>query len=374
MRRVVVVGAGLAGHNVAEHLRKKGFDGGITVVGDETHLPYDRPPLSKDCLWSDQEPVPRTLGGPGAHTDQGITVLRGTAAHGLDATGRRVRLTDGTDLPYDALVVATGARARTLPALGGLAGVHTLRTFDDCLRIRAALAATPRVVIVGAGLIGCEVAGAAAARGFDVTLVDPLPAPMAAAVGTVAGERVAALQRDAGVTLRPGASVTGADGDGRVEAVRPDAGDVLPADLVLVAVGAVPNTGWLAGFPVGTGRGVLTDERCRTAVADVYAVGDVAETLRPRTGRHAVVEHWSNAREQGAAVACEILGEPAPAPALPYFWSDQAGGKIQGLGRLDAPETLTGALSVDAAGRLMRLRPLIEAGAPWDAAEALVLG
>lgn len=396
MQRVVVVGAGLAGHNVVDLLRRKGFDGEITLVGDERYAPYDRPPLSKDCLWSEEDPQPRLLGDPAVYVEQGITLRTGTAAVALDTAHKRVELADGGQLPYDALVIASGSRARTLPALGDHIGVHALRTFDDCLAVRHELATGPQVIIVGAGLIGCEVAGKAASQGLGVTVVDPMLTPMAAAVGTVIGDRVAAMHQDAGATLRPGALVTSVEAGERVEAVRLDDGSTLPADLILVAVGAVPNVEWAADPGLLINRGVVADERCRTSAQDVYAVGDVAESLQPRTGQHAIVEHWNNAREQGVIAACEILGLPAPAPALPYFWSDQIGGKIQGLGWLDDPEkarlvewsepkpgaiylfgspaATSGALSINAAGRLMKLRKLIETRAPWDEAEALVLG
>lgn len=394
VRRVVVVGGGLGAHNVAEHLRRKGFEGEIELLAEENYEPYDRPPLSKDQLWSAELPSPRLLGRPGAYEQDGIVVRTGSRAIGLDTGRRVVRLADDTEVPYDALVIATGARARTLSDVPARSGVLSLRSFDDCLTLRAELSARPRTVVVGAGLIGCEVAGHAASIGMDVTVVDPQPAPLGASVGPIVGARLGAMQRDAGTRLVLGVGVDGVVGGDRVEAVRLGDGSTLPADLVLVAFGAAPNVEWLAGSGLRVNRGVVCDEVCRTSAPDVYAVGDVAEALQPRTGTHRVIEHWNNAREQAATVAAAILGIEPPAAALPYFWTDQVGSKIQSLGWLasdsevrsiewtepkpgavhlfGSPEQITGAVSFDAAGRLMKLRKVIEAGAPWDDAEAIV--
>ncbi|MGW4773474.1 NAD(P)/FAD-dependent oxidoreductase [Nocardia sp. NPDC004278] len=394
LRKVVVVGAGLGAHNVVTHLRQKGFDGEIEVIGDERLEPYDRPPLSKDQLWSQDPPSPRLLASDGTYDRERIAVRTGTAATGLDPARRVVTLADGNEVNYDALVIATGARARTLSGPGPDCGVLTLRSFDDCLELRTALLSRPRVVVVGAGLIGCEVAGHAASIGMDITVIDPQPTPLGAAVGPVVGARLGTMQRDAGSRMLHGVGVEGVIGDDRVEAVRLSDGSTVPAELVLVAFGATPNVDWLRDSGLKLARGIICDELCRTNVPDVYAIGDVAETLQVRTNTHRVVEHWNNAREQGAAVADTILGNTPPPAALPYFWTDQVGSKIQALGWPEAnaevrtiewdapkpgamylfgsPEKTTGAVSFNASGRLMKLRAIIESGAPWTDAESLV--
>ncbi|MEV0109776.1 FAD-dependent oxidoreductase [Nocardia sp. NPDC050799] len=392
-RRVVVAGAGLAAHNIAEHLRRRGFAGRIVLLGDEAVEPYDRPPLSKDQLWSEQEPAPRLLARPGAYQRDGIEVRTGSRTRSLDTSRKTVTLADGEEVPYDSLVIATGSRARTL---ADSPGVLTLRSFDDCLDLRKAMAERPRIVIVGAGLIGCEVAGHASSIGLDVTVVDPMPTPLTTALGRTVGNLLGRMHQNAGSTMLHGLGVEGVIGHGRAEAVRLTDGTTLPADLVLVAFGATPNVEWLAESGIDIGRGVVTDELCRTSVPDVYAIGDVAQAFQPAKGTHMVIEHWNNAREQGAGVAATILGEPAPPHALPYFWTDQLGTKIQSLGWLDpdagvetiewqepkpgavhlfgSPERLTGAVSFNAAGRLMKLRGLIEQNKSWAEAEAIIRG
>lgn len=395
-RTVVVAGAGLAAHNVAEHLRRRGFDGRIVLLGDEDIEPYDRPPLSKDQLWSEADPTPRLLARPGVYDRDGIEVRTGARAQSLDTSRKVVTLADGEEIAYDSLVIATGSRARTLADAYDHAGVLTLRSFDDVMTLRAAVSARPRIVVVGAGLIGCEVAGHASSIGLDVTVVDPMPTPLHAAIGGSVGARLGQMHAAAGSTMLHGVGVEGVVGHERAEAVRLTDGSTLPADLVLVAFGATPNVEWLDGSGLEISRGVVTDELCRASAPDVYAIGDVAQALQPRHGTHLVIEHWNHAREQAASVAATILGEDAPALALPYFWSDQLGTKIQSLGWLDpdaqvrtiewqepkpgavhlygSAEGLTGAVSFNAAGRLMKLRGLIEDNRPWAEAEALVRG
>ena len=396
IRRVVVVGAGLAAHNLAEHLRRRDFDGEIVLLGDEDIAPYDRPPLSKDQLWSDDEPTPRMLATPGAYQDLGIEVRTGCSANGVDTGRKVVTLVGGEEIRYDALVIATGARARTLADAHDLDGVLTLRSWSDCLALRSALKHQPRTVIVGAGLIGCEVAGHASSIGIDVTLVEPQQTPLGAALGHTVGERIGDLQRRAGSRTLHGISVAGVEGTGRVETVRLTDGSTIPAELVLVAFGAAPAVGWLEGSGIEVSRGVVCDEHNRASAPDVYAIGDVAEALQPRTGTHKVIEHWNNAREQAASVAASIVGCEPPKPSLPYFWTDQVGSKIQALGWLDpdasvrtiewdspkpgaihlfgSPERTTGAVSFNAAGRLMKLRSIIENNRPWAEAESSING
>jgi NADPH-dependent 2,4-dienoyl-CoA reductase/sulfur reductase-like enzyme len=302
--------------------------------------------------------------------------------------------TDNGDVAYDSLVIATGATPRRLEP-SGIDGVLTLRSFADAVALRAALGRQPQLVTVGAGLIGCEVAGAAALAGLSVTVVDPMATPMDRSLGPVAGGRVARMLEDVGVRLEMGTGVDAIVGWDRVTGVRLSDGRTLNADLVLLALGAIPAVGWLAGSGVEVRRGVVTDESGRTNIPGVYAAGDVAESYRRLAGAHAVLEHWMNAREQGAAVAAAILGRPPTRGLLPYFWSDQLGKKIQGLGEVGGPgpvhvveweapkpgaiylygsaEHLSGAVGFDAARRLMRLRPLIERGATWADAQVLTV-
>ncbi|MEA2393852.1 MAG: hypothetical protein QOJ82_1743 [Solirubrobacteraceae bacterium] len=356
MRHLVVVGASLAGLRAAEAARAAGFDGELTLVGAEPHPPYNRPPLSKQLLAGTMDPAATAL----RHGLQATWRL-GVAAVGLDASRRLVRLSDGDELAYDAIVVATGSAARPWPApLPELRGLHALRDLDDALALRAAAAPARHVVIVGAGFIGCEVAATLRASGKDVTLVDVAAHPMLP-LGPQLGEIWADKHRASGVELRLETGVAEFEGsDGELTAVRLDDGDVLEADLGLIAVGAVPCSGWLAGSGVTLEPGVVCDSTCAAVGVDaVFAAGDVARWPHPLADEALVrVEHWSNAAEMG-----EVAGHNAVVPAaarrvhaaVPTFWSDQYDWKIQSVGFPHLAERFDIAEGDPAEGRLFAI-------------------
>lgn len=331
MRDVVIVGASAAGLTAAETLRRDGYAGRITVVGDEPHAPYDRPPLSKQVMRGDWEPERTALRPEAKLGEIGAEWILGRAAAGLDPERREVRLDDGTSVSYDGLVIATGVRPRRLPFGHDLDGVHTLRSLDDALSLRDRLARTPRVVVVGAGFLGAEFAAVAAELGCSVDLIDALPAPLAGPLGLAIGERVAELHTARGVRFHGRTGVTALHGDGRVEAVELTGGERIAADLVLVAIGSEPAVEWLRGSGLPLRDGVLCDEYC-AAAPGVVAAGDVASWIHPRYGRMRV-EHRMNAIEQGTAAARTLLGGAEPFAPVPFFWTDQFDVKIQGYGR-----------------------------------------
>jgi 3-phenylpropionate/trans-cinnamate dioxygenase ferredoxin reductase component len=398
---VVVVGASLAGLRAAEELRHRGFGGRLTVVGDEEHRPYDRPPLSKQVLagsW-DLDRIALTVGGAGGLDGLDVDWRLGTRATGLDPAGRRVTLAGGEELPYDGLVIATGARPRSLPGTGELAGVHTLRTLDDCLAVRADLdAGAGRVVVVGAGFIGSEVAATCRGRGCEVTVLEALPVPLGRALGDEMGSAMGDLHRDHGVAVRLGVGVAGIEGAGRVERVRLADDSVVEADLVVVGIGVTPNTGWLEGSGLALDDGVVCDATTRAAPG-IVAAGDVARWPSHRFGELMRVEHWDNAIAMGEHAARRLLDDLAdgaappgePYDPVPWFWSDQYDRKIQLAGRSsDADEVrvvdgsveerrfvalyrrgdrLIGALAMNRPRLLVTFRGLVERRATW--AEAL---
>ena len=323
---IAVVGASAAGLTAAQTLRREGYDGPLTVIGDEDRMPYDRPPLSKQILAGTWEPAKATL-------PSGVDAewLLGTRATGLDVAGRRLHLSTGDGLDYDDLVIATGVRPRRLPFGQDLAGVHVMRTMADALVLRTALADGGAVVVVGAGFMGSEVAAVASGMGLDVTLVDPLPAPMVAQFGPWIGEQLAKLHAEHGVRLRMGIGVTELVGDGQVSGVKLSDGSVLPAEVVLVAIGSAPNTEWLAGSGLSLSNGVDCDSLCRAA-PHVVAAGDVASWTHPESGARVRVEHRMNATEQGMAAARTLLGKGEPYSPVGYFWTEQFEVRIQAYG------------------------------------------
>jgi NADPH-dependent 2,4-dienoyl-CoA reductase/sulfur reductase-like enzyme len=334
LQSIVVVGGSLAGIRCAEALRRQGYAGRLTLLGAEARPPYDRPPLSKEVLRGAREPESLALVEPDALAALALDLRLGRAAASLDLAGRAVVLEGGERVPFDGLVIATGAAPRRLPGTPPLAGVHVLRTLDDCLRLRGELERAPRVVVVGAGFIGAEVAATCRARGLAVTLLETLPAPLAAAVPVAIGETIAAVHRDAGVTLRCGVRVTGFEGGTRVAAVKLDDGSRIPADVVVVGIGVTPNTAWLAGSGLALDDGVICDETL-AAAPDVVAAGDVARWTNPLFGESMRIEHWTNAVEQGGAAAERLLAGPAaakPFAPVPFVWSDQYDRKIQVAG------------------------------------------
>lgn len=336
MRTVVIAGTSLAGLNAIEALRADGYDGRIVAVGEEPHLPYDRPPLSKQVLAGEWEAERTALREPERIESLEVDWELGRRVTELDAGDRKFRLDGGDRLSYDGFVVATGATPRRLPGTDDLDGVFVLRTLEDSIAIGEALDGIPsRVVVVGAGFIGSEVAATARGRGLDVTVLEALPVPLAGPLGEQMGVAVSALHGDHGVDLRCGVGVEGFDSSGgRVTGVRLADGTRVEAEVVVVGVGVSPRTDWLEGSGLTLDNGVLCDEACRAADG-VVAAGDVCRWPNPLFGETMRVEHWDNAIQQGRHAAQSLLrGSGAePFSAVPWFWSDQYDAKIQFAGR-----------------------------------------
>ena len=328
---VAVVGASLAGLSAARALRAQSFDGRIVVIGDEVHAPYDRPPLSKDFLAGVASRGDLDLEAPD-DAGLGLDWRLGVAAVGLDPRGRAVQLADGSEVRADGVVLATGARARRLPGTESLAGVHVLRTVDDAVALGTELRPGAHLVVIGAGFIGAEVASTARTLGLEVTVVEGLPVPLAGPLGVQLGAICAELHADSGTRLITGTGVARLVGTGRVEAVELADGRRLPADVVLVGIGAQPNVEWLQGSGLELAGGVVTDQYGATAIPEVVAAGDCAIAWSPTAGSHRRVEHWTHALEFPATAVATLLGAAAPPPPLPYFWSDQYGARIQFAG------------------------------------------
>lgn len=393
-RRLVVVGASLAGLRAVEGARRAGFDGTVTLLGAEEHLPYDRPPLSKELLAAGPPSSAHLL----PDSDDlagvlGVRVLTSTTATALDVQRHAVTVSgpDGTsdELEYDDLLVTTGAQPRTLPSAEGLEGVEVLRTLEDALRIRAALERGARTVVVGGGFVGAEVASAAVRRGLAPVIVEAAPVPLVRALGTTAGTALAQMHERHGTRLLCGVAVERFLGEERVTGVRLDDGRELPADLVVVGVGADPCTEWLAGSGLAVEDGLVCDSLLR-AGTDVWAAGDVARWERPDLGRSVRLEQWTNAGDQAAHAVANLLDPAAATPyePVPYFWSDWYGEWIQfaGLpvgepevviGGWDEPSLLAlyrdgnrfaGVLAVNRRGDVMKFRALLARGRSYDAA------
>jgi NADPH-dependent 2,4-dienoyl-CoA reductase/sulfur reductase-like enzyme len=386
---IVIIGGGLAAGRTAEQVRKSQFAGPVTIVSDEAHLPYDRPPLSKDVLHDRLKGITDVVLKPADfYADSDITLRLGSAAQSLDTAARTVTLADGTVLGYDELVIATGLVPKRIPSLPDLAGIRVLRSFDDALALRHHATSARRAVIIGAGFIGCEVAASLRKLGVDVVLVEPQPAPLASVLGEQVGQLVARLHRAEGVDLRTGTGVAGVRGDaGTVTAVELSDGTVVDADLVVIGIGSRPATDWLAGSGVALAdkdNGVLCDAVGATSAAHVWALGDVA-SWRDAAGHQVRVEHWSNVAEQARVLVPAMLGMEIPAlTVVPYFWSDQYDVKIQCLGEPEPGDVvhvvsddgrkflayyerdgvLVGVVGGGMPGKVMKARAKIAAGAP----------
>jgi len=382
---IVIVGGGLAAARTAEQLRGSGYDGPVAIVSAERHLPYDRPPLSKDVLHDDSKTLADVVLKPAEfYADNDIALLLGVAAQSLDTTAKTVTLTDDRVLDYDDLVIATGLSPRRIPDLADLAGIRVLRSFDEALALREQAGSAARAVIVGAGFIGCEVAASLRTIGVEVVLVEPQQTPLAGVLGETIGELVARLHRAEGVDVRTGVGVAEVRGDSAVTAVELTDGTVLEADLVVVGIGSRPATDWLVGSGVALDNGVCCDRVGRTSEPHVWALGDVA-SWRDAAGHQVRVEHWSNVADQARVLVPSILGqEPPEVVTVPYFWSDQYDVKIQCLGE-PAPEDtvhvvhddgrkflayyerdgiLVGVVGGGMPGKVMKARAKIAAGAP----------
>jgi NADPH-dependent 2,4-dienoyl-CoA reductase/sulfur reductase-like enzyme len=371
LSNVVIVGASLAGHATAQALRRQGFDGRITLIGAEPHRPYDRPPLSKEFLAGTLDEEHLGLEPDGEALD--AEWILGVRAVSLDPLARSVTLSDGRVVDASAVVIATGSVARQLaPAVGGsssgggagpgsavpgpprqLPGVHTLRTLPDARALKSDLLPGARLVVVGAGFIGAEVASTATALGLDVTVVEAMPVPLSRQLGAEMGAAVARLHGRHGARLETGVGVHGLVGRDRIEGVELLDGRVLPADVVLVGVGASPAVEWLRSSGLDLSHGVVCDSHGATNAPGVWAVGDCSAWFDATVGAPYRVEHWTDSRERPAVVAGALLhGPEAEQPNLraPYFWSDQYGVRIQFAGhRLDTDELV------------------VEAGTPEDA-------
>jgi NADPH-dependent 2,4-dienoyl-CoA reductase/sulfur reductase-like enzyme len=338
LRRVVVVGASLAGLRATEALRREGYAGELVLIGEEPHAPYDRPPLSKQLLRGEWEPEKLDLRRGAGLDALAIETRFGVRATALDGAARRIALSDGSEIDYDGLVIATGGAARSLPGARDLAGVHVLRSLDDALAIRRELAHKPRVCVVGAGFIGLEVAASCRELGLEVTAVDPLPLPLLDRLGDAMGQKVAELHAARGVQLRCGVAAVGFDeAAGKVARVRLSDGSAVDAELVVIGIGVRPCTDWLAGSGIELQDGVVCDATCATALPDVVAAGDVARWPNPRFNETMRVEHWSDAVEMATHAAKRLLAGPdfaAPFAPVPYFWSDQFDVKLQFAGRV----------------------------------------
>ncbi len=321
----VIVGASLAGAKAAETLREEGFGGTIALVGQETERPYERPPLSKGFLLGKAAKSSIYVHEEAWYAAHGISLLLGSTVTAIDRSGRRVELAGGTAISYDRLLLTTGASPRTLDGPGGdLRGVRYLRTVGDSERLGAALADADQVVIAGAGWIGLEVAAAAREQGCDVTVVEPAAGALIRSIGPEVGEIFAGLHRAHGVTFRFGEGISELRGSGgRVAAAVTSSGAELPADLVVVAIGVIPNTGLASVAGLEVGNGVIVDAALRTSDPAIYAAGDVANAFHPLLGRRVRVEHWANALHGGPAAARSMLDQEVSYDRVPYFYSDQ---------------------------------------------------
>ena len=398
MERVVIVGASLAGFTAARELRKHDFAGSITIIGAEEHLPYDRPPLSKDFLAGKSDAAKLALPGVAAADELELTWRLGCAAERLDLNERSITLADGTAESFDRLVIATGATPRRLDSGHELGGVHVLRTRDDAVAIKAALSAGPRrVVVIGAGFIGAEVAATCRSLDLTVTLIEAAPVPMERGLGARIGAVCGDLHVAHGVDLRLGVAVAGLEGDqgGNVERVHLSDDTSIDTDLVVVGIGVVPETDWLAGSGLTIDDGVVCDDTM-LAAPGVVAAGDVARWPNRLFDEIMRVEHWENAMDQGAAAARRLLvpdGEPGESfTPVPWFWSDQYDRKIQLAGRVRSTDRvaivngtveegrfvalygredrLTGVFGMNRPRHVMQTRTRIADGADFDSTVA----
>jgi NADPH-dependent 2,4-dienoyl-CoA reductase/sulfur reductase-like enzyme len=348
----VVVGASIAGLRACEALRTDGYAGKVTLIGAEPHLPYDRPPLSKKLLAGDWEPDRIALRKPDEYATIGLDVRLGVPAVALDTEARAVELADGTTVPYDdGLVIATGSATKRLPGQEDVPTVHELRTLEDSLALRERIAdGTARVVVVGAGFIGLEVAATARARGCAVTVLEGLPSPLIRGLGPDMGLAATAVHAADGIDIRCGVLVEGLGVDG----VTVNGGELVPADVIVVGIGVAPVTGWLEGSGLTVRDGIVCDDTL-AAAPGVWAAGDVCRWPNRLFGEEMRVEHWTNAAEQGAVAARNLLAtangaELAMYAPVPFFWSDQGRHRIQFLGRSateDADEVVVAVGSTD---------------------------
>ncbi len=383
---VVVAGGGLAAQRCAETLRKRGFDAPIRIVCAEDEAPYDRPPLSKDVAAGAADGTSVRFRDAAWYADNAIELLLGRSAAGLDPEARELLLDDDSRLRYDELLIATGAAPRALPMLERFENAFPLRTLTDAAMLRAALDGGTHLVVVGAGFIGQEVAATARRQGVEVTIVEAVDVPLAGILGERVGRWIVDLHRGEGVRVLTGAMLADAAGNGRVEELRLADGSKLECDAVVVGVGVSPAAGWVARSGLDP-AGIATDSAGRTGIPHVWAAGDVSRPFDPRLCEHVRTEHWDAASRQGVAAATAMLGDAPRPPALPSFWSDQYGLRIQYVGHAEGADEIrvsgdpgerdfhvlyqragrpVAALTVDRPRELAALRRLIESGAEGD--------
>ena len=386
---IVIVGAGLAAVTLVQALRRLDYAGELVVLSGEDALPYDRPPLSKDVLRGERDAP--LLVEAADWADLKVDLRLGRRAVAVDPQERVLQLDDGACLSYDALVVATGAVPRHLPELTG-DGVHVLRTRDEATALGDAIRAAGRLVIVGGGFIGCEVAASARALGADVVLLEVLGLPLVRALGPVVAAEVTAMHVAAGVDVRAGTAITAVHGTGADRQLELSDGTTVPGDVVLVGIGVTADTDWLAGSGITLADGVLCDAGGRSSVPGVWAVGDASRWWLPALSAHRRIEHWTNAMEQAEVVAGNLLGADAEHDPVPYVWSQQYGVLLQVAGLPAGEDDVTVLRVGPAADRLTavygrdgrctgvlvggaprvfnRLRKLLATGASYD--EALI--
>jgi NADPH-dependent 2,4-dienoyl-CoA reductase/sulfur reductase-like enzyme len=393
---LVVVGASLAGLRAVQAARRSGYDGPIVLVGAEEHLPYDRPPLSKKFL-TDGDPV-YYLSEQELREGLAVDLRLGRPAAGLDPVTRTVRVGDAS-VPYWRLIVAAGAKPRKLAQVPDIPGVRALRTLDDARAIRQAIHPDSRIVVVGAGFIGSEIASAARSRGAAVTIVEAAPVPLVRAAGEVVGRAISGLHRRHGTRLLCEVQIEGVLGSDRVEGVRLSTGEVLDADLLIVGIGAAPATAWLASSGIELSPadgGVVCDEYLQTSIPGVYAAGDVAHWPNGVLDAAMRLENWANASDQGTQAAVNALfpDRARPYETVPYFWSDWYGNRIQFAGTALAESVsfasggpgqekfvalyrtgkrLVGAATLNEPGKIMKYRRLIAERGSWQAAQEFLL-
>lgn len=387
MRHVVVVGASLAGVHAVDGLREAGFDGDVTLLGAERQLPYDRPPLSKNGLRLGLAPDANLLRPADWYDHRNVELRLGCEAVGLDVEGRRVTLAGGEQIGYDGLILATGSQARRLDLGSGGAPIHVLRTAADSARLHGQLVAGLRLVVIGAGFIGLEVAATAKEMGLEVSIVELAPVPLARVLGDEVGTWFNQYHAAHDVDIHCGSAVTGIEATGGVSKVHLRDGTVLAADVIVAGVGSVPAINWLRSSGLRLADGVVCDAYLRTSAPGVVAAGDIVRWYNPLFDEDLRIEQWTNAVEQGSYAARSLLGAVAePYSSAPYFWSDQFTAKMRFVGRSNAAQHVVvqqsdegsivvlygrdglvrGALCVNATRRLIALQQAIADRTPWD--------